>query len=72
MNEKKKSYDFKINETPVDRLTLQEAQKLIDKTKERLVLFVVPNKFHSENSIPYRKKFSKEKFVKSNPSCLNP
>ncbi|CAF0716683.1 unnamed protein product [Adineta steineri] len=41
---------IKINETPVDRLTLQEAQKLIDKAKERLVLFVIPNKLNDDKS----------------------
>jgi hypothetical protein len=47
----------KINETPVDRLTLQEAQKLIDKSKERLVLFVIPNKLNNDKSSSYRKIF---------------
>lgn len=41
---------LKINETPVDRLTLQEAQKLIDKAKERLVLFVIPNQMKIDKS----------------------
>ncbi len=45
----------KINETPVDRLTLQEAQKLIDKAKERLVLFVIPNKLNNDKSLSHRK-----------------
>ncbi|CAF1560309.1 unnamed protein product, partial [Adineta steineri] len=35
---------IKINEIPVNRLTLQEAQKLIDKTKEQLILYTIPNK----------------------------
>jgi hypothetical protein len=58
--EKKEKFNntfFKINETPVDRLTLQEAQKLIDKAKERLVLFVIPNKSNQEKS-SFRKCFS--------------
>ncbi|CAF3369678.1 unnamed protein product [Rotaria socialis] len=38
---------IKINEMPVNRWTLQEAQKLIDKTKERLILHIVPNKYHN-------------------------
>ena len=32
---------------PVNRWTLQEAQKLIDKTKEQLILHIVPNKYHN-------------------------
>ncbi len=39
----------------MDRLTLQEAQKLIDKAKERLVLFVIPNKLNTEKLSAYRK-----------------
>jgi len=53
---KKKNF-LKINETPVDRLTLQEAQKLIDKAKERLVLFVIPNKLNNDKSSAHRKIF---------------
>ncbi|CAF0837227.1 unnamed protein product [Rotaria sp. Silwood1] len=42
---------IKINEIPVDRLTLQEAQKLIDKTKERLILYTIPNKVHNHQEL---------------------
>ncbi|CAF3367052.1 unnamed protein product [Rotaria sp. Silwood1] len=42
---------IKINEIPVDRLTLQEAQKLIDKTKERLILYTIPNKIHNHQEL---------------------
>jgi hypothetical protein len=57
-NNKTNNKIFKINETPVDRLTLQEAQKLIDKAKERLVLFVMPNKLNNnDKSLSYRKIF---------------
>ncbi|CAF4646653.1 unnamed protein product [Rotaria sp. Silwood1] len=44
---------IKINETLVDRLTLHEAQKLIDKAKERLVLFVIPNKSNHDKLLSY-------------------
>jgi len=62
MKKKKRKIKFnkkilKINETPVDRLTLQEAQKLIDKAKERLVLFVIPNKLNNDKSSAHRKIF---------------
>ncbi|CAF0980433.1 unnamed protein product, partial [Didymodactylos carnosus] len=33
---------IKINETPIDRLSLIDAQKLVDRAKERLILFVLP------------------------------
>ncbi|CAF1119374.1 unnamed protein product [Rotaria sordida] len=44
---------IKINEIPVDRLTLQEAQKLIDKTKERLILYTIPNKIHNNQELTH-------------------
>ena len=43
---------FKINETPVDRLTLPEAQKLIDKAKERLVLLLYQINPTMRNPLP--------------------
>jgi hypothetical protein len=61
---------FKINETPVDRLTLQEAQKLIDKAKERLVLFVIPNKLNNERISSYRKIFIFSSSLSHISSCL--
>ncbi|CAF0817936.1 unnamed protein product [Didymodactylos carnosus] len=40
---------IKINETPIDRLSLIDAQKLVDKAKERLTLFVLPRHNNHQN-----------------------
>ncbi|UJR16411.1 hypothetical protein I4U23_003313 [Adineta vaga] len=49
---------IKINEIPIDRLTLQEAQKLIDKTKDQLILYTIPSRSHTnhqESTFAYKK-----------------
>ncbi|CAF3701534.1 unnamed protein product [Rotaria socialis] len=58
---------IKINETLVDRLTLQEAQKLIDKAKERLVLFVIPNKSNQDKSLSHQNGIHNHQEVTSMP-----
>ncbi|CAF0891258.1 unnamed protein product [Adineta steineri] len=61
---------IKINEIPVNRLTLQEAQKLIDKTKEQLILYTIPNKSnnHRDSISSYKaiqSEYNQHKFERS-------
>ncbi len=47
MKKKVVEFNLQINEIPIDRLTLQDAQRLIDKAKEQLILYTKRNKFHN-------------------------